>query len=70
VNASADSTAPATPTGLHVVAADPGSITLGWDALAGDPTEYGYAVARSSSAGGPFTTLALVTDTSYVKRRR
>jgi fibronectin type 3 domain-containing protein len=66
VNASGDSTAPATPTGLHVVAADPGSVTLGWDALAGDPSEYGYEVARSSSSGGPFTTLALVTDTSYV----
>jgi glycosidase len=66
VSASGDSTAPATPTGLHVVAADPSSITLGWDAVTGDPSEYGYEIARSSSPGGPFTTLALTTDTSYV----
>jgi hypothetical protein len=66
VNASGDTTAPATPTGLHVTTADPGSITLGWNPVAGDPTEYGYEVARGDSPGGPFTTLALVTDTSYV----
>ncbi len=66
VNASGDSTAPATPTGLHVVAADPGSITLGWDAVTGDPSEYGYEIGRGTSAGGPFTTLAFTTDTSYV----
>ena len=66
MNPSGDSTAPATPTGLHVVAADPGSISLGWNAVTGDASEYGYEVARGSSSGGPFTTLALVTDTSYV----
>ena len=66
VNPSGDSTAPATPTGLHVVSAGPGAIELGWDAVTGDPSEYGYEIARSSSAGGPFTTLALLTDTSYV----
>jgi len=31
-----------------------------------DPSLYGYDVRRSSSPGGPYTTLALVTGTSYV----
>ena len=65
VNPSGDTTAPATPTGLHVVTAGPGSIELGWDAVAGDPSLYGYEIARGTSAGGPFTTLALVTGAGY-----
>ena len=65
VNASGDTTAPATPTGLNVVSASPDGIALAWDTVAGDPTLYGYEVRRSVTAGGPYTTLALVTGTSY-----
>ncbi len=42
VNASGDTTAPAVPTGLRVVSASPAGIELAWDAVAGDPTLYGY----------------------------
>jgi len=66
VNASGDTMAPAVPTGLHVVAASPAGIELAWDAVLSDPSLYGYDVRRSSSPGGPYTTLALVTGTSYV----
>jgi hypothetical protein len=67
VNPSADTTPPATPTGLRVVAASPAGIELVWDALAGDPTLYGYEVLRSATSGGPYTQLALVAgSTSYV----
>ncbi len=31
----------------------------------GDPTMYGYEVLRSSTSGGPYATLALVTTTSF-----
>jgi glycosidase len=65
VNPSGDTTPPATPSGLHVVSAGPGAIELGWDAVTGDPTEYGYEVARGSSSGGPFTTLSLLTSTTF-----
>jgi glycosidase/fibronectin type 3 domain-containing protein len=65
VNSSGDTTPPDMPTGLHVVNASPAGIELGWDANAGDPTLYGYEVLRSSTSGGPYTTLALVTGTDY-----
>ncbi|HEX9092989.1 MAG TPA: alpha-amylase, partial [Coriobacteriia bacterium] len=65
VNPSSDTSAPATPSGLHVVTAGPGAIELGWDAVVGDPTLYGYEIARGTSAGGPFSTIALVTGTDY-----
>ncbi len=65
VNASGDLTPPDTPTGLLVLSASPDGIQLAWDANLGDPTLYGYEVRRSESAGGPYTTLALVTDTTY-----
>ncbi|HET7088361.1 MAG TPA: carbohydrate-binding module family 20 domain-containing protein, partial [Anaerolineae bacterium] len=57
---------PAAPAGLHVVAASPAGIELAWDAVQGDPSLYGYEVRRSDTPGGPYTTLALVTGTSYV----
>jgi glycosidase/fibronectin type 3 domain-containing protein len=60
-----DTTAPATPTGLHVVSASPAGIELAWDAITGDPTLYGYEVRRSDTSGGLYTTIALVTGTSY-----
>jgi len=47
------------------VSASPDGIELAWDAVAGDPTLYGYEVRRSDSSGGPYTTVALVTGTSY-----
>jgi len=65
VNPSDDTTPPANPTGLHVVSASPAGIELGWDAVADDPTLYGYEVRRSTTSGGPYHTIALVTGTSY-----
>jgi glycosidase len=60
-----DTTPPVAPTGLHVVAFGPTAIELAWDAVTGDPSLYGYEVLRSATAGGPYTTLALVTGASY-----
>jgi glycosidase/fibronectin type 3 domain-containing protein len=66
VNPSDDSAAPAVPGNLHVVTASPAGIELGWDAVTGDPSLYGYEVLRSSASGGPYAKIALVTsDTSY-----
>jgi glycosidase len=65
VNASSDTTAPAIPANLNVVSASPAGISLAWDAVAGDPTLYGYEVLRSDTAGGPYTKLAAVTSASY-----
>jgi hypothetical protein len=48
-----------------VVAASPAGINLTWDAVAGDPTLYGYEVLRSDTAGGPYTKIATVTSPSY-----
>ncbi len=61
VNLSSDTTPPAMPTGLHVVSASPAGIELAWDAVAGDPTLYGYEVLRGNASGGPYTTIGLVT---------
>jgi hypothetical protein len=66
VNPTADTTAPAVPTGLHVVAASPTGIHLAWDAVPGDSSLYGYEVLRSNSSGGPYTMIAQVTDPSYM----
>lgn len=65
VNSSGDTTAPAVPTGLRVLSASPAGVELAWDEVSGDPSLYGYEVRRSTSATGPYTTLALVTGTSY-----
>ncbi|CAN5752187.1 alpha-amylase family glycosyl hydrolase [soil metagenome] len=65
VNPSGDTTPPAVPTGLHVVSASPAGVQLAWDPVSADPTLYGYEVRRSSTSGGPYTTLALVTGTDY-----
>jgi glycosidase/fibronectin type 3 domain-containing protein len=66
VVSSGDTTPPAAPTGLNVVSASPAGIELTWNADGGDPTLYGYEVLRSDTAGGPYTTLALVTGAGYV----
>ena len=65
VNASTDSSAPATPTGLTVVSASPAGVQLSWDAVQGDASLYGYEVLRSATAGGPYTQIARVTTASY-----
>ena len=65
VNASPDTTAPATPAGLHVVAGSPSAIDLAWDAVVGDPTLYGYEVERSASGGAPWGLIARVTSSTY-----
>jgi glycosidase len=65
VNSSGDTTPPSTPTGLHVVSGSPAAIELAWDAIAGDPSLYGYEVLRSGTAGGPYTQIARVTDPTY-----
>ncbi|MGE5263098.1 MAG: alpha-amylase family glycosyl hydrolase [Acidobacteriota bacterium] len=65
VSRSSDTTPPATPTGLTLVSSSPTDINLSWNAVAGDPTLYGYEVLRSNTSGGPYTTLALVTTTSF-----
>lgn len=65
VNASDDTTPPATPSGFQVVSASPAGIALSWDAVSGDPSLYGYEVLRSGTSGGPYTMVARITDTSY-----
>jgi glycosidase len=63
VSPSADTTAPATPTGLHAVSASPAGIELAWDAVAGDASLFGYEVLRGAAAAGPFGVIGSVTDT-------
>jgi glycosidase len=65
VNASGDTTAPASPTGLNVVSASPAGIELAWNAVSGDPTLYGYEVRRGDSTGGPYVTIASTSSTSF-----
>jgi glycosidase len=61
VNSSGDSTPPAVPVGLQVESASPAGVELSWDPVVGDASLHGYEVGRSSSSGGPYTVLALVT---------
>ncbi len=65
VNASSDTTAPTTPTGLTVDSASPAGVNLTWDAISGDVSLYGYEVLRSDISGGPYTMIARVTTNSY-----
>ncbi len=65
VVASGDTTAPAVPTGLHVVSASPAGIELAWDAVAADPTLFGYEVLRGEASGGPYATLASTSSTTF-----
>ncbi|HEU4323828.1 MAG TPA: alpha-amylase family glycosyl hydrolase [Roseiflexaceae bacterium] len=65
VLASADTAAPATPANLRVLSASPDGVTLAWDAVAGDPTLYGYEVLRATVAGGPYTPLGRVTAAGF-----
>lgn len=63
---SGDTTPPAVPANPHVNSASAAGIDLGWEAVLGDASLYGYEVRRSDSAGGPYTTLALVTTNNYL----
>jgi glycosidase len=65
VVASTDTTPPVTPSGLHVVSASPGSISLAWNAVTGDPTMYGYEVRKADAGSATYTTLTLTTDASF-----
>jgi glycosidase len=65
VTSSGDTTAPAMPSGLHVVAASPSGIELDWDDVAGDASLYGYEVLRGNSPGSVTTVLARVTASDY-----
>jgi glycosidase/fibronectin type 3 domain-containing protein len=65
VSTSGDTTAPSTPTGLHVVTASPAGIELAWNAVGGDPTLYGYEVFRGDASGGPYTRIARLTTASF-----
>jgi glycosidase len=59
VNASSDTSAPATPTGLRVVSASPSGIDLAWAEVTGDSSLYGYEVLRDGRY------LGRVTGTSF-----
>ncbi|HSL30718.1 MAG TPA: alpha-amylase family glycosyl hydrolase [Anaerolineales bacterium] len=65
VNPSNDTTPPAAPAGLEVLAASPAGVELEWDAVEGDASLYGYEILRSGTSGGPYTQIARVTGTSY-----
>jgi len=62
VNSSGDIAPPGVPTGLHVMSASPSDIVLGWDAITGDPSLYGYDVLRSDTSGGPYALVGTATD--------
>ena len=53
------------PTGLTVVSASPAGIELAWDAVAADPSLYGYEVRRSDTAGGPYETVGSTASTTF-----
>ncbi|MCA1596680.1 MAG: hypothetical protein LC772_09695 [Chloroflexi bacterium] len=62
MNATPNTTGPQAPTGLAAVAAV-GTISLTWTASSGAST---YNIKRSTTSGGPYTTLSTTTSTSYV----
>jgi glycosidase len=64
VEPSPDTTPAPVPSGLAVTDSGPAAISLAWSPVTADDL-YGYEVLRATSSGGPFTTLALVTTTSY-----
>jgi glycosidase len=65
VNPSGDTTAPATPANLRVVAASPAGIELAWDPVTADASLWGYELQRSAAAGGPWDVLVRLTDPGY-----
>ena len=65
VNPSGDASAPAAPANLNVVSASPAGIELAWDAVAGDPTLYGYEIRRGTTSGGPYTTIGFSSSPAF-----
>jgi glycosidase/chitodextrinase len=65
VTASGDTTAPAVPTGLAVQSASPAGIEMTWDAVAGDPSLYGYEILRGAASGGPFAVIGATSSTDF-----
>ena len=65
VLSSSDTSAPAAPTGLHVVSASPAGIELAWDAVGGDPSLFGYEVRRAATSGGPYSTITATASTAF-----
>lgn len=68
VNASGDTTPPATPSNLMVASTTNTSIALQWDAVTGDPTLYGYEVLRSGTSGSGYQLVARVTTSSFTDK--
>lgn len=65
VNAPTDVIPPSIPANLAVTEASPTGISLSWDASTDETELSGYEVARSDTAGGPYTVIATVTSTTY-----
>ncbi|HEV8488436.1 MAG TPA: alpha-amylase family glycosyl hydrolase [Candidatus Limnocylindrales bacterium] len=65
VESTGDITAPAVPTGLHVVSASPAGVELDWDDVAGDPTLDGYEVLRGDASGGPYARIARLAASEF-----
>jgi glycosidase len=65
VNASSDTTAPAVPTGLHVISASPSGMELAWDAVGGDASLFGYEVLRGDASGGPYALIGSTSSPSF-----
>lgn len=57
---------PPTPTGLTATAGV-GRVMLKWEPSAGD-TAQGYRIQRSTTSGGPYTTIASWNDNTYLER--
>jgi len=64
IDPSSDTTAAGVPGNVHVTSFGPAEVALAWNAVA-DADLYGYEVLRSSSSGGPYTALGIVTGTTY-----
>ena len=62
---SADTTAPATPTGVVVTAASPGGVTLAWDPIVGDASLHGYEVGRAAASGGPYAVIGFSSGAGF-----
>jgi glycosidase len=65
VNPSGDSTPPSVPSGLHVGSSSPSDIVLVWDAIAGDPSLFGYEVLRSGTSGGPYVLVGSTSNPTF-----
>jgi hypothetical protein len=64
VNASSDTTPPATPAGLQVTDAGPSEVHLAWDKVADTDLAF-YELQRAPGSGGEFLTIGRSTQPSY-----